>query len=209
MKKLNLVCQFCFSIFETKKREKNRDVQKFCSKLCFGKNKQQKRFCLNCNKMLLYSTQNKRTNKHFCSRSCSQTHRSKYGLKEETKQKISVLKQNVPLSQHHKKALRGIVKLSLRGKNHFNYKKGEFIGGKTRDRGRTEYSNWRRSVFERDSYTCQRCKVKNCFLEAHHIEPWATNISKRYEVDNGLTLCKNCHKQIHKEIFIAKNNMVK
>lgn len=80
-----------------------------------------------------------------------------------------------------------------RGKDHWNWQGG--ISG-SRDRKNFLYKNWRISVFKRDNYTCQDCKKKEEVsgkLEAHHIRPWAIYKKLRYEIDNGLTLCKECH----------------
>ena len=68
-----------------------------------------------------------------------------------------------------------------------------------RDRNSREYKEWRLAVYERDNFTCQICHKSGCQLEAHHIERWADNESRRFDVSNGITLCKECHKEIHKE----------
>lgn len=68
-----------------------------------------------------------------------------------------------------------------------------------RDRSSADYTNWRKAVFERDEYTCQRCKKKGGNLNAHHIKKWSKHPSLRYEISNGLTLCKICHKEVHKK----------
>lgn len=86
-------------------------------------------------------------------------------------------------------------------------------GGKTslvsRIRNSLEYRQWRNDVFTRDNFTCQECgdnKGRN--LEAHH-RISMSNILRYYKIktlkealdckmiwdmDNGLTLCANCHK---------------
>lgn len=69
----------------------------------------------------------------------------------------------------------------------------------SRDRNSKEYTEWRLNVFKRDKYTCQHCHKTGGELEAHHKIRWVDDISKRYEVDNGITLCKKCHKETHKE----------
>ncbi len=59
--------------------------------------------------------------------------------------------------------------------------------------GDYHYTDWRRAVFERDSYTCQHCQQRGGALQAHHIRSWSRHLELRYEVENGLTLCKKCH----------------
>lgn len=56
-----------------------------------------------------------------------------------------------------------------------------------------EYKTWRRSVFERDSYTCQKCFVKGGHLNADHIKPFALFPELRLEIANGQALCVKCH----------------
>lgn len=68
----------------------------------------------------------------------------------------------------------------------------------SRDRNSKEYTEWRLKVFKRDKYTCQHCHKTGGELEAHHKIRWVDDISKRYEVDNGITLCRECHRKTHK-----------
>ena len=71
------------------------------------------------------------------------------------------------------------------------------IGETAKKRNNYSYRKWRMSVLERDNYTCQRCGAINTNFNVHHISHWATDITKRYDVDNGITLCMDCHKLIH------------
>lgn len=58
----------------------------------------------------------------------------------------------------------------------------------------SEYKKWRNSVFKRDNYTCQCCGCnKGGNLQAHHIYNFNEYEDLRFDVDNGITLCENCH----------------
>ena len=60
-------------------------------------------------------------------------------------------------------------------------------------RHRREYKNWRTAVYERDNYTCQCCGAHGGKLNAHHLNQFADYAELRYDVDNGITLCADCH----------------
>lgn len=68
-----------------------------------------------------------------------------------------------------------------------------------RQRNSPQYANWRTKVFERDKYTCQKCGQIGGELNAHHIKPFAEFKKHRYEVSNGLTVCVECHREIHRK----------
>lgn len=61
------------------------------------------------------------------------------------------------------------------------------------------YKQWRKDVLKRDGRTCQMpdCGAKKR-LQVHHIHKWASSPVLRYTIDNGITLCYNCHKKINK-----------
>lgn len=69
----------------------------------------------------------------------------------------------------------------------------------SRNRDCKSYREWRDSVYERDNFTCQRCKKRGGYLNAHHIKSYANYPSLRYEISNGITLCERCHREVHKE----------
>lgn len=52
---------------------------------------------------------------------------------------------------------------------------------------------WRKSVYKRDNYTCQECRIRGVKLEADHIKPFKYFPELRYLLSNGRTLCKPCH----------------
>ncbi len=82
-------------------------------------------------------------------------------------------------------------------KYHWNYQGG--ISAENHIiRNSTEIKIWRKKVFERDNYTCQNCGEKGGELNAHHIKMFSQFPELRFDVSNGLTLCKKCHINIHK-----------
>lgn len=87
------------------------------------------------------------------------------------------------------------------GNKHWNWKNG-ITPELHKLRQSDEYRNWRNEVYKRDHYTCQHCKSKCTakMIVAHHIKFFKDYPELRYEVSNGITLCRSCHKKLHKEI---------
>lgn len=80
-------------------------------------------------------------------------------------------------------------------------------------RSRLAYRKWRALVFERDNYTCTDCglsvdKNKSKQLNAHHIISMEEDLGLALSVNNGKTLCKNCHKKLHAKTSKRKDPKV-
>lgn len=58
-------------------------------------------------------------------------------------------------------------------------------------------SEWRKAVFARDDFTCQECGARGVKLRAHHIRPWCGFPQLRFDPENGVTLCVDCHRARH------------
>ena len=56
----------------------------------------------------------------------------------------------------------------------------------------SEYQRWRREVRQRDGDACRICGV-HLNLHIHHIKPLEKYPDLATEIDNGITLCGNCH----------------
>lgn len=122
---------------------------------------------------------------------------------EETKQKIAEKSKGRWLGKRHKESSK--IKASISHKKlvilgiHPSWK-----GGKTsetmRIRTSKEYRDWRIAIFTRDNYICQKCGAKSgngkkIFLNADHIKPFSKYPNLRFDINNGKTLCLDCHKQ--------------
>ena len=70
-----------------------------------------------------------------------------------------------------------------------------------------ECQEWRRTVFKRDNFTCIWCGQIGGKLNADHIKPFAYYPELRFAIDNGRTLCTNCHKKRHAKINTASKNI--
>lgn len=53
---------------------------------------------------------------------------------------------------------------------------------------------WREAVFIRDHFTCQSCGQIGGKLQADHIRLWSKHPELCFDVNNGQTLCKPCHR---------------
>ncbi len=175
------ICPICKCTFKVESRYKGR---KTCSRVC-------------ANKKL---SQNKKGQKPKNFKYFQTFNQNRLGTKQSQSYKEhmrKVTKENGNMPPHYK------------GEKHWNWQ-----GGKTElvDRIKTQkiYLLWRESVFKRDSYKCQWCGDKRGHnLEADHIVPKAILLEKHsiktledairckefWNIDNGRTLCIECHKK--------------
>ena len=140
---------------------------------------------------------------------CSKKHRQNLSFAHLGKKHSSETIQKMKISSH-------------KGKNHYNWKDGK-TSLSERIRFLSEFSNWRKQIYERDNYTCQKCFKKGVKLNSHHIKPFAIILAEFlqeynqfspiedketlvrlaitytpfWEVKNGITYCKKCHKEVN------------
>lgn len=127
---------------------------------------------------------------------------ARIGRKHSEETKIKLRK---PKSEEHKQKLRKPKSLEARRKMS-EARKGKYLGEnspnwikdrtliKFEDRRGIIYTDWQQGVYKRDIY---KCKISNqdCSgaIVAHHILPWRDYPELRYDVNNGITLCKFHH----------------
>jgi hypothetical protein len=96
-----------------------------------------------------------------------------------------------------------------KGENHHHWNPNLTEEERIIKRNYDEYKNWRTSVFERDNYTCQCClDKKGGNLNAHHLDGYNWCKEKRLDIDNGITLCKDCHGEFHTMYGYGNNTYI-
>lgn len=71
-----------------------------------------------------------------------------------------------------------------------------------------EYYEFITSVMRRDEYKCDICQFHSKWgngLNAHHLNSYDWDKDNRTNIDNGITLCKECHTNFHKTYGYGKN----
>jgi len=145
---------------------------------------------------------------------------------EESKNKISnnlkilfIGEGNPFFGKTHSTELKEKMSKNWSGKNNPWYGKDKFgennpnynpdITDEERQSGRfyPEYKEWRKNVYERDKYTCQVCNQIGYDLNAHHLENYADNPELRITLENGITLCEDCHKDFHHKYGRGNNTL--
>lgn len=178
-----ITCKHCGEIFTAAKFEK----RLYCSRACSDAITYVDVTCENCGQGFKKPLGKSHFSIHFCNNECKWMYRAK----------------NLKWSNH---------------KNQYGEKNPAWKGGRTkkviRMRNNSLYEIWRTMVYERDKYICRRCNdPKKYNLNAHHIIPVSLRIELMYDLDNGITLCEDCHREVHtknwkeiKEIAIWKEN---
>lgn len=166
-----LVCKGSFSCRDSPSRMGRGKV---CSRNCFYlyERKNPRTFkCRKCNEIV--PNKNHKKNPIFCSNLCRIKNFIGRKLSPETRRKMSLMK--------------------IGSKSHL-WRGGIWPENK-KERNRVEYKLWREAVFRRDKWTCIECGKKNCYLNADHIKPYSLYPELRHDVNNGRTLCVECHRQ--------------
>lgn len=125
--------------------------------------------------------------KVYCSKKCKDNNSA-------WKLKISKTKSGVPNLK-----MRGVTQPHMVGERNSNWRGGRSRGYKT-GYWSTQYKNWRIAVFTRDNFTCQNCDRKGLYLEAHHIKSFTKYPKYRFDISNGVTLCRECHTLIDEHL---------
>ncbi len=88
----------------------------------------------------------------------------------------------------------------ITGTSNTNYNHNLTEEERLQSRRRPKQDSWSRKVRKRDNYTCQVCGSQENLL-AHHLDSYSSNKELRYDVGNGITICRECHLDFHKNFM--------
>lgn len=144
--------------------------------------------CENCGKMFFRIESQIDQYKHnYCSVECKNE-----GFK------ILFLKENNPMY--------GKERRDMHGANNWAWNPSRTYLERQSERKLMENKRWRRDVFHRDDYTCKICgKRGGGNIVAHHLDSYDWCKEKRFDVENGIVLCEDCHKNFHRLYGYGKN----
>jgi 5-methylcytosine-specific restriction endonuclease McrA len=210
-KTVNKICQTCGKDFEISAGAKYAG-QKYCSKVCegIGRRKQATMNCAYCGIKFEYRASVE--DKKYCSRKCMQA-----SAHREAENTCEICGQLFKAPAHRPDQKRCSPECYYKTREgvivspETLFKKGQYAGEKNKNwkggitplnklvRSSGECLTWRRDVFKRDQWKCQKCDKGGRGMVAHHIKTFAEYPDLRFDVENGVTLCTPCHVSIHAE----------
>ena len=132
------------------------------------------KYCKECKVQLKLNNSRDIVRKNFCSHSC----RAKF---YEISKNGDILLMSTP-EANAKKSRKGELN-------------GRWIKNRSLIKTRPRYENyeWKRIVMDSQKYTCQECGKRGVYLEAHHKKKFSDFPELRFDLNNGITLCRICH----------------
>lgn len=173
-------CLFCYKSLVRKEGEiaNNWRARKYCDIECwYSRNTNQVKSCEYCSNIIELKRRlgpSRFNNRRFCSIRC---------VVDWRESEYDNGKQRVP-STH----------IFPKGSDNPNWNGGSTTEAQKIRKG-ARYKNWRKQIFKRDDYTCQICLKRGGDIEADHIKQFAYHPELRFDVNNGRTLCKKCHRK--------------
>jgi hypothetical protein len=195
-------CLTCNKVFSSRNYPGKNTHAKYCSMKCYYADYKSPKFegnCKTCNNHfvskyhLSYVKSHPEKSPRFCSQKCMQAWR--HVPKVEIACKVCGTKKFINNSdlkynrgQFCSKKCLGIYRS---GERNHNWNNGSTIKN-DKLRKSPEYIAWRTTVFIRDGKKCVKCDSKKD-IEADHIKPRTFYPELTLDINNGRTLCHECH----------------
>jgi len=141
--------------------------------------------CVRCDKKFLAYPYEVRNNRKFCSKLCGTLYTNKSRSEKMLGNK----------NRKHTSESKTRLRYCNLGTRNPNWKGG--ITTKIQHlRNSSEYEHWRNAVLKKDNYMCVLCGRKD-LLHTHHLESFWKNEELRFDIENGIAVCIDCHSDIH------------
>jgi hypothetical protein len=213
-------CKYCNKEFKNSIMGRKKE---YCSKSCVDKFKkgipknyigENRYICLSCNKSFISTKKRK-----YCNKECSKGYhielaKNKRKQPDYTTKKYSIIcticnkehKASNKKIKYCKDCLKVYQKEKVKTNPNCQRRNFEIYRGKEH-MDNWDYKNWRKQIFKKDFYKCVYCGASSVGsnLNAHHLYSYANFIEKRYDINNGVTLCKTCHIDFHRIYKFGKN----
>ena len=203
--KPNCICKLCHIKYYEKPSIIKKFQNRFCSRSCYNIYRLKTTFnlvkCEFCNKEFYLLKKYIKFKKIFCSHKCVgyfHSGKNNYKWKGGTPYCIDCgRKLQLYTASRCRRCYGKYQSKTFIGKLHHRW-----LGGKSSKnnllRNSKKNRKWTLDVFKRDNFICQSCGIIGSGnLTPHHLEGWHWCEKLRFEVNNGVTLCKNCHFKFH------------
>jgi len=223
-KKITIKCDWCDTEYDEFPNKIKKYNYHFCTKECYnnhqlGNPKSTTRFiiknCFICNKEIKRTEadfKNRPSKNYYCSTECKniKLKQGRGGFTPFTKI-CKYCKEKFTITARNKRTVKYCSEECKKNgfpkdEKHKNFKPELSRDYRSKHRLTYENTTWRTEVFTRDNFTCQICFKRGDKLQAHHLENYSSCKEKRFDVNNGVTLCTKCHKAFHSKYGVVRNN---
>lgn len=173
-------CEVCVKVFKVYNRSLKKGQGRFCSMECFGKSRRGIKPSLITRRKISEIAKQNGHGKWMIGKNLPKEWRENIG--KASSLRTHSLKTRLKMSEARK------------GEKCWAWK-GGITPINQAIRNSLPYRLWRESIFKRDNFTCVECNTKGGILNADHIKPFALFPKLRLDINNGRTLCVECHKQ--------------
>ena len=93
----------------------------------------------------------------------------------------------------------------LKGEKNPSWNPNRTHDQRVKERKTSKDYEWQKCIRERDNYTCCKCGKRGGHNVVHHINSYDIHENQRYDINNGIVMCKDCHKEFHGKYGYGKN----